>query len=241
MAIKVIVHHLADVFTAVIAKNSGTTRTDNLITAFFFQNPNLAFSTRSDQCFSSRLFDHSPFRNPSLLLELFTGQWDVCFSFTKPTGNFLAFGVMASKFSILLYRYTYCRKVTERTCAKVLYLCHADLILLLKTFQFLNCLIIEKTRPLISGERGLTSAAVHALQYIPRISDDGICIRFRTVETEEMASFSVAMGHFGRNEVIVTALTLHNFSHSSKPLIFGVFCLLSVSGRLAVCCEKKPC
>ena len=148
---------------------------------------------------------------------------------------------MASKFSILLYRDTDCSKVTERTCAEVLYLCHSNLILLLKSFQFLNCLIIKKTRPFISGERGLTSAAVHTLQYIPRISDDGVRIGFRTVETEEVAPFPVAMGHFWRNAVIVTALTLHHFSHSSEPLIFGVFCFLSVAGGLAVCCEKKTC
>ena len=165
----------------------------------------------------------------------------MCFGFTEPTGNFFAFGVVTSKFPVLLYRVTDCCKVTERTSAEILYLCHANLILLLKTFQFLNGLIIKKTGPLISGERGLTSAAVHALQYISRIPNDSICIRSSTVEAEEVASFPVAMGHFWRNEVIVTALTFHHFSHSSKPLIFGVFCLLGVSGRLAVCCEKKYC
>ena len=71
-AIKLIVHHLADVFTAVVAKYGGTTRTDDLVTAFFFQNLNLAFPARSDQCFNSSLFDHSTFRKPSLFLELFT-------------------------------------------------------------------------------------------------------------------------------------------------------------------------
>ena len=165
----------------------------------------------------------------------------MCFGFTEPAGDFLAFGIVASKFSILLYRVTNCCKVTERTRAEILYLCHADLILLLKTFQFLNSLIIKKTRPLISSERGLTSATVHALQYIPRISDDGICIRSRAVQAEEVASFSVAMGHLWRNEVIVTALTFHYFSHSSKPLIFRLFCFLGVFGRLAVRCKKKYC
>ena len=67
----------------------------------------------------------------------------------------------------------------------------------------------------MSRKARLTAATVHALQYITRVPDDAICIRSGTVETEKMAFFSIAMGHFWRNTFIVTALALDHISHSS--------------------------
>ena len=73
LAIKVIVHLLRDIFSTVIAEHGVAFGADDLVATIFFEDPDLTFPTRSDQCFSPSLFNDPALTDAIFLFELITG------------------------------------------------------------------------------------------------------------------------------------------------------------------------
>lgn len=81
MAVKVVVHLLCDILSTVIAEHGVAFGADDLVATIFFEDPDLAFPTRSDQSFGPSLFDDTALTNAVFLFEFITGQWCMRFSF----------------------------------------------------------------------------------------------------------------------------------------------------------------
>lgn len=73
MAVEVVVHLLCDVFSTVITKHSVAFGADDLVATIFLKDPDLAFPTRSNQCFGSSLFNDAALTDAIFLFELIAG------------------------------------------------------------------------------------------------------------------------------------------------------------------------
>ena len=135
---KMVVLRARYVLPAYVTHHMGAFRAYHLVTSRLFNDIHFAMRALADQCLAHGLFHLTALRNALLFRGLRAGLGDVAIRSAQATADFLACGVLASEFSVLLDRGADRFELAKWTAVKALQSSPSDFVFLLEGVELLR-------------------------------------------------------------------------------------------------------